>query len=161
MKNVMMPLFGALWLLFAGQTVKANPYLRPLDIAHPQPIAGALIDVDLSKSAIGTLLPLVTHSPKDGCILPSLVCEDWSPVAAGLSLNAGKVTFDIGPVFNVLPWFQTAAAAVLPDTWSIKGILAPNQGQQPVTFSAGPMWQYEQATNKGYYKTFCGVALHF
>lgn len=139
----------------------SNPYFRLLDVSHPQPIVGALLDPkDLNNSAAATLLPLVTHSPTDGCLIPQ-VCEDWTPLAVGGSMNAGKFTLDVGPVFNVLPWVQGAALALTPSSWTgLKSIFYSNP-VSPVTFSAGPVWEYEQLTNKGYVKVFSGLALHF
>lgn len=137
------------------------PYFRPLDIYHPQPIGGALVDVeDVQKSEGTILLPLLTHSPKDGCMLPSIVCEDWTPLAIGASVFAGKWTVTGGPVFNVLPIVQIAALAVIPNSWAgMRGIVGSSI--PTVTFSAGPNLEYKEITNKGYFKIFTGVALHF
>lgn len=159
------------WMLAAaliclGVTAKATPYFRPnpvfVDPAHPTTIAGALIDpVSLKESSGGALLPLFTHSPKDGCLLPNIVCESWAPAAVGGSINAGKITLDIGPVANVLPWFQTAALAVTPAKWDgLIKVLTPSTSS-PVTFSAGPIWEYSQLANHGYFKVFTGLALQF
>jgi hypothetical protein len=141
---------------------QASPYFRPLDFSHPQPVAGALIDPrNLGQTEVASLLPLLTHSPKDGCLMPSIVCEDWTPLAVGLSMNAGKVTLDLAPLANVLPWMQRGVLAVVPDKWAgLRGLLAPTP-DAPVTFSAGPAWQYRQIENKGYFKCFTGLALHF
>lgn len=148
--------------LLLSSSALANPYFRFLDPSHPQPVLGALVDpANLGNSEATSLLPLVTHSPKDGCLLPSVVCEDWSPLAAGGSSNAGKYTLDVGPLFNVLPWVQSAALSLTPEKWSgLVKVLSTSQDQS-VTFSAGPVFEYEQATNKGYFKIFTGVALHF
>ena len=149
-------------LIFYAVAANATPYFRPLDLAHPQPVLGALIDpTALGQTEGASLLPLVTHSPKDGCLLPAIVCEDWTPIAVGASLNAGKLTFDVSPLANVLPWVQNAASAVVPDSWpAVRQVLASNPDQS-VTFSAGPVWQYRQLNNKGYFKIFTGLALHF
>src|SRR5262249_45371407 len=129
-------------------------------LQHPYMIAGALIDPKtLKNTSGGSLLAVVHHSPKDGCLMPSIVCEDWAPVATGASMNAGKITFDVGPVFNVLPWMETEASSLLPDG-NVKSLIAP-MPNSPVTFSAGPMWEYQQLTNKGYFKVFTGLALQF
>jgi hypothetical protein len=140
---------------------QASPYFRPLDIRHPQPVAGALIDPrNLGQSEVASLLPLLTHSPKDGCLMPSIVCEDWTPLAVGVSMNAGKVTLDLAPLANILPWVSAAIGA-LPGYWGgIQDILAPKD-TPPVTFSAGPVWQYRQIENRGYFRIFTGLALHF
>ena len=105
------------------------------------------------------MLPIITHSPKDGFVL--IENEDWTPIAVGASANAGKWTFDVGPLFNVLPWMQEMAMKAIPERYeSIRNILAPTP-DAPLTFSAGPVFQYQQATNKWYYKTFTGLSLHF
>jgi len=150
-------------LLVLAPAAHATPYFRPIDPAHPQPVAGALIaPAALGDSSGAALLPIFTHSPKDGCLLPSIVCEDWTPLAVGASLNAGKITFDVAPLANVLPWMQNGLLAVTPASWAwAQKILAPAAGGEPVTFSAGPVWEYKQLTNKGYFRVFTGLALHF
>ncbi len=139
--------------LCACGSAHASPYFRPLDIAHPQPVLGALIAPDtLKTSEAASLLPLITHSPKDGCILPSIVCEDWTPLAVGASMTAGNITFDVAPLANVVPWIQSG----------IQTATGVHYIDNPaVTISAGPVWEYKQSTNKGYYRTFIGLALHF
>lgn len=139
----------------------AAPYFRLIDLAHPQPVGGALLDpTSLGNSEAAALLPLVTHSPQDGCLTPSIVCADWSPLAVGASMNAGQVTLNVAPIANVLPWMQTLALKVIPESWA--GTRAVfRKGDGGVTFSAGPVWQYRQSTNKGYFKVFTGLALHF
>jgi hypothetical protein len=126
-------------------------------------VAGALIDpVHIGQSEAAMLVPLITHSPKDGCLLPSVVCEDWTPLAIGGSMNAGKLTFDVAPLANVLPWMQSGLSHIIPSSWPItKKLLEPSSDSQFVTFSAGPVWEYSQLYNKGYFKIFTGLALHF
>jgi len=149
-----------------ASAASANPYFRPnpvfTDPAHPVLIAGALVDpVSLGRSSAGSMLPAFTHSPKDGCLLPNIVCESWTPLAIGGSLNAGKLTLDVGPVANVLPWFQNAALAVVPAKWTgLINVLTPSTAG-PVTFSAGPIWEYSQLKNHGYFKVFTGLQLNF
>lgn len=132
----------------------ASPYFRLLDPSHPQPVIGALVDpYHTSQTEAATLLPLVTHDPKDGCILPALVCESWSPAAVGAAVNAGKFTFDYTPVFNVMPWMGNIIEAAFPGTYT--------REVSPVTISAGPVWEYQELTNKGYFKVFTGLSLNF
>lgn len=149
-------------LMLLASVASATPYFRLIDPSHPQPVVGALVDpVHLGNTSAASLLPLVTHSPKDGCILPSIVCESWSPLAVGGSMNAGKLTFDVGPIANVMPWAQSAALAVVPAKWqSLVKVLSPS-ADQSVTFSAGPMFEYSQANNHGYFKIFTGLQLSF
>ena len=167
----MKKLFIALlaWCAWLPMSIQASPYLRPGiykgddGSLHYQTIFGGLIDPkDLGNSSGVGLFATVTHSPKDGCILPSIVCEDWTPLAVGGAMNAGKVTLDFGPVFNVLPWMQSGALAILPASFSAtRKMLQPQEGSQSVTFSGGPMCEYRQVSNDVYFKIFTGLALHW
>lgn len=140
----------------------ATPYFRLLDVSHPQPVVGALLaPEDLKHSAAASLLPLVTHSPKDGCIFPTIVCEDWTPLAVGASMASGQVTFDVAPLANVLPWMQRGANLLVPSSWTATRAVLAATPESPVSFSAGPVWEWKQATNKGYFRVFTGLALHF
>lgn len=148
--------------LFIASSANATPYFRLIDPSHPNPVLGALIDpLNIGNSEAASLLPLITHSPKDGCLLPSVVCEDWTPIAVGGSMNSGKLTFDIAPLSNVLPWFQSAALAIVPSKWTpLIKVLTPSQDQS-ITFSVGPVFEYSQANNHGYFKVFTGLKLNF
>lgn len=159
----------ALILLFAPRFAFANQlgilpdhYLRPIDLVHPIPIVGALLaPEDLKNSEAMSVFPIVYHSTRDGCLLPSIVCEDWAPIIAGLSMNAGKLTAVGGSMVNVLPWMQTGARALTPDRWTgLVNILTPTPNSA-VTFSAGVAIEYKQITNKGYLRIPTGLALHF
>lgn len=139
-----------------------SAYFRPLDISHPKPIAGALLDPqNLDQTSATALLPLITHSPNDGCLMPSIVCVDWTPLAVGASMNGGNFTFNAAPLSNVLPIFQAVALAVTPAKWvGVIKVLTPS-GDGSVTFSAGPAFEYKQATNRGYFRVFTGLRLSF
>lgn len=160
----------AVALICFGSTAKASPYFRIYgwdygshnlslsSMSHPKPVAGAFINpTNVGQTSGGALVPLVTHSPNDGCLLPSFVCEDWSPLAVGGSINAGKLTLDVSSLFNVFPWMLAGAKSIAP------GPMQPllNMGPSSVEFSAGPVWQYQQAQNKGYFLIFTGLALQF
>ena len=151
-------------LLVLASSAQASPYFRFIDLGHPQPVIGALVDpMNYKKTSASSLLPIFTHSPNDGCLLPSIVCEDWTPLALGAAVNEGNFTFDVAPLANVLPWMAAAGYALTPASWSgLRHIFAPAvQPALPVTFSAGPVWEYQERTNKGYFKIFTGLALHF
>ena len=139
----------------------ALPYFRPFKPSAPTPVLGALIDPKSpGLTEATTLLPLITHSPRDGCLLPSLICEDWTPLTIGAGMNAGKIRFVVAPLFNVLPWVVALADAAMPPGWTASvGWL--KDGGQKVTFSSGPAGEYQQETNKGYFRVFTGLALHF
>lgn len=150
-------------LLLAASAAHAVPYFRFVDIGHPNPILGAAIDPKAVKQsrAIG-LYPIFTHSPKDGCLLPGIVCEDWTPLALGGSLNSGKLTFDVAPMANLLPWMQSGIAALAPASWeSVHYMVDSAPGEQPVTIAVGPLWEYRQLENKGYFMVVTAFALHF
>ena len=143
----------------------ASPYFRPLDYQHPAPVAGALLDPSaLGNTESAALLPLVTHSPKDGCLLPALACEDWTPLAGGAAMNAGKLTFDVAPLANVLPSVIGGLLYLAPadwqQTWKAAQASAPTRSTS-LTISAGPVWEYSQAANRGRFKIFSGLALQF
>lgn len=149
-------------LICWGSIAHANPYFRLIDPVHPKPVAGALIDpFSLGNTSVASLLPLVTHSTSDGCILPSIICEDWSPLAVGGSMNAGNITFDIAPIANIVPWVQNAAVALIPSSWTGLVKVLKQKSGQAVTFSIGPVWEYNQIKNKGYFKVFVGFQLNF
>lgn len=151
-------------LALAVSSAHAAPYFRVINPAHPEPVVGALIDpAHIDESEATSLLPIFTHSPADGCLLPSIVCEEWTPLAVGASINSGKVTFDVAPLANVLPWMQNGLAAVIPAgwAWAHKVLAAGGDNTDPITFSAGPVWEYSQLRNKGSFKIFTGLALHF
>lgn len=94
----------AVALVCFGSSAHAEPYFRWADPAHVYKTAGAYVDPSApGKSSYGTAVALVTHSPRDGCLLPTVVCEDWSPAMAGLSYNAGRFEFNVGPVANAAP----------------------------------------------------------
>ena len=139
-----------------------TPYFRfnnPLD--KPVMVTGALLATDLKDTEATVLYPPFTHKTEDGCLLPNIVCEDWTPLAIGAGMMGGKVSVVLGPVVNVLPWMSAAALGLIPESWtSVRGVVTPAKAND-VTFSAGPMWEYQQITNKGYYRTFAGLALHF
>ena len=152
----------ALALLLLASVCSANSYFKVVDPSHPKPVAGAMLAPNkLSETSAAVLVPIFTHSPNDGCILPNFVCEDWTPLAVGASMSSGKVTLDVAPLANVLPWMSGLALKVLPDSWvAARSIVAPSIDGS-VTFSAGPVWEYRQLENKGYFRVFTGLALHF
>lgn len=152
---------GLLALLLSTSAF-ATPYFRLVDPSHPQPVVGALFSLDGIKQTEGTsLLPLITHTPKDGCLLPSIVCEDWSPLSVGAAFHAGKITLDVAPLANVLPWIDVVIQSALPDNYLSPIHWVQAQNGQAITFSAGPVFEYQQLTNKGYFRLFTGLALHF
>lgn len=91
-------------LLLLATNAGAAPYFRPLDINKIHRSYGAYIDpFDTGNTSAGFATAFVTHSIRDGCLFPTIICEDWSPLAAGFSANSGRLTFNVGPSVNMNP----------------------------------------------------------
>lgn len=103
-----------LFMLLLAAPARANPYFRtPFSGGPTVHYEGAFIDPkDPGQTTLGSEVALVTHDPKDGCALPEIVCEQWSPIATGLSVNGGRVYWDIGPTVNVFPWMLNGLSAI-------------------------------------------------
>ncbi len=163
-------LLAVVLLLLFALTSKAAPYLRPIDLGSPKLIAGAYLDpATVGSSEAGTAVALLTHATEDGCGLPSIVCTDWTPLAAGAVINAGRVKFGFGPVFNLAPVFKSIAlkglrAATAEESFSnLKSSLGsvPMNGPD-LTVSIGPTWVVAPQENwKGYFRVFMGGELRF
>lgn len=181
---------AAVIILWLGMAVPSHSaYFRFMDMRdgalHPAPLVGAFVDpATTGNSEGGGLLPIITHSARrnangtiiDGCLLPSIVCEDWSPLAIGGSMNGGKMKLDIGPVFNILPIFQNAGTALI-DLWGadklpgLRAILRPTQAGDrfDARFSVAPVFEFDplyqalpgNANGHGYFKLFVGPQLLF
>lgn len=163
---------GIVALICFGSRVHAAPYFRPLDLSRIKPVAGALLDPigSAPNDAVG-MLPLVTHSPDDGCLFPSIVCEDWSPLAVGLGGNLRSDPYvSVGPIINVAPVAKALILACLNVASSdsqlvnIKDSLRPVVGSDgfDVALSAGPAYVIKPQENfKGYFRIFIGGALKF
>jgi hypothetical protein len=146
MKNLMI----AAVLIFLGASVQAKQfgilpdnYLRPIDLAHPVTSLGVYIDAkNLGRTTVGKSLALVTHDPKDGCLLPAIVCEQWAPIVTGLSVTGGRLFWDVGSGVNLAPMFKAGLLGffneVTPDDSlvGLKSALAPSQS--PLTVAFGP-----------------------
>lgn len=162
-------------ICFGSQQLHAAPYFRLLDPGHPYKVVGAFVDpVAPGQTTAGTALALVTHSTRDGCLLPSVVCEDWAPLTAGLSINAGRVYLNLGPVANLAPIAKAGILGILnlataPERLQgLKGALAP--GEQPVEISFGPNLNEKIIEHgvvlplnkwQGRFRIFAGAAVRF
>ena len=165
-------------LLLLSVPASATPYFRPIDPFHAKKVVGGYIDpLDLGASSVGGAYALITHSKNDGCFMPSVICEDWSPLMVGLSVNSGKVKLNIGPAINLTPVAKLGLLSVLnmatnSDTLSgVKSIL----GSQPITgpdvsTSFGPALGWTPIENgamlpvnawKGKFAIFAGASLSF
>lgn len=138
-------------LLSTSVRVNALPYFRLIDPAHPHPVIGALVDPSSpGQTEATTMLPIFTHSPKDGCRIHNL-CETWAPLAIGGAINAGNLTFIAAPLFGIAPWVQ-----MLAEKSGVTFIKDP-----AVSMSFGPAWEYRQANNRGYFRIYSGLSLNF
>lgn len=119
-------------------------YFRPMGAQNWHKVVGASVDpITPGNSSFVTELAMWTHNPKDGCLLPSLVCETWSPLMIGPSYNAGKFAVVAGPVVNLAPKAKAGLRAVVnqfPDKWLWKqGTLdLLSQPDNGLTISFGP-----------------------
>lgn len=157
-------------LLFAAATAKATPYFRIMDPAHPHLSAGAFVDpIEPGNTSAGTSLALVTHSPADGCLLPTFVCENWSPLTVGFSANAGRALLGVGPSFNVAPVLKAGLLKVV-DTITAEDKylgLKSSLSSEPLSKSdlstaIGPNLVFSPSERwKGRLSLFCGAAWRF
>lgn len=147
-------------------------YFRPLDLGHLQMVAGALLDPlgSGANDAIG-LAPLINHSPKDGCLFPTIVCEDWSLLAVGVGGNLRSDPYlAAGPIINLMPVGKAillrglSAVTREGQAANVKDGLKPSLDSSglDVSISGGPMWVLKPQENfKGYFRLFLGGALKF
>ena len=105
----------AIVVLLLATNAAAGPYFRLIDPEHVQRSAGAYVDpVNSGNTSAGTATALITHSVRDGgCLLPAVVCEDWSPLTVGFSVRAGHLDFNLGPVVNLTPLVKSGLLATL------------------------------------------------
>lgn len=157
-------------LLVLATQSEASPYFRILDISKPQISAGAFIDpTDTGNTSYGSMLALATHSNRDGCLLPSISCEDWSPLGVGFATKSGKTIFALGPSFNLAPLakallFKAFNAVTGPESYQgVKSALSSESlDRQDISLSFGPAWAVvPQDAWKGYFRCFAGAAWRF
>ena len=131
----------ALILVLLAVSASANPYFRtPLNGGPSVHYTGVFIDPrEPGKTTVGTEVALVTHDPNDGCLFPSVVCEQWSPLATGISATGGRIYWDLGPTVNVFPWMIAGLEGIGIET-SFKGPLSdgafafgPKLGLNPIS----------------------------
>jgi hypothetical protein len=95
-------------LALAPAVAEASPYLRPIDINHPQTGAVSLYRVrDRSFLAGVADLALVTHSNADGSLVPTplqkyIAPEPWVPLQIGFGGSVTKNAYiHLGTSYNV------------------------------------------------------------
>lgn len=171
-------MFTAALAVLLASTSYASPYFRPIDPAHVHQVLGGFIDPNSpGNSSAGTAYALATHSVKDGCLMPSIVCEDWSPAMLGFSVNAGRVQVSIGPAVNLTPLaklglLKVLEAATAQDALAgVKGLLGSQPiGGPDVSMSFGPALAIAPVQGgvvlpvnrwQGQFRIFAGAALSF
>ena len=164
--------------LMLGLSASANaaPYFRLMDPAHPVKVVGAFIDpASPENTSAGTAVALITHSTKDGCFLPSVVCEDWSPLMAGLAVNAGRVQFSVGPAINLAPVAKAGLLGALnvltaQDSLPVVKSLLGSGPSEGVSVSFGPALAVSPVSHgviiplsewQGKFRLFAGAELKF
>jgi hypothetical protein len=165
-------------VLILAETAFAKPYFRLLDLKNPYRVAGAYIDPEEPKlTAAGSAIALITHSTRDGCALPWIVCTDWSPAMLGFSYSAGRYQANVGPAINMTPLTKAIILRVVNATTkedkalALKSILGSEPVSGPdVSFAFGPALQVEPVAHgvvlpfnewRGKLRIFTGASLQF
>lgn len=157
-------------LLLMPCLAHAAPYFRLLDLAKPQISAGAFIDpTDPGNSSVGSMLTIVSHSTRDGCLLPSITCEDWVPLSVGFAEKNGKAIFAIGPSINLAPLAKSLLLRgfnAVTESGSYPGVKASlwseSLDRQDISVSFGPALAVAPLESwKGYLRMFVGAAWRF
>lgn len=152
-------------IFLLASTASASPYFRPIDLAHIQQSGGIFYGPD-GQGQAGTMVALITHSTKDGCFFPSVVCEDWSPLTFGGTFTGPNKILAIGPSVNLAQIFKAAGLFILDAVTKqetlreAKDTLARPQSEG-IKLSLSINWAYAPAENKGYVKFFIGPAWRF
>jgi len=160
-------LLVAILLLSAG--IADAGYFRFFDPNHPQPAVGAFKNLKTGDGAVGFLIPVITHSPKDGCLLPSIVCLDWSPLAIGAKKRGDTGDIAVGAGFNLLPLVQGLGTKVLdlivskPAAPGLRELLKPTQSGSTVDIriSLWPSLLWDTEHHKTYSNIFVGPQILF
>lgn len=163
--------FLALFLVVClSGLASAGPYFRFVDPAHPQPVVGAFYSPSDGSAETGSLLPIITHSPKDGCSIPSIVCEDWSPLALGFNKSGSAYVIDVAGGLDLVPLIQKFGTGLL-DLVSgpafapgLRAILTPTvPGQEvDVRLSIWPSYRQGLSFKKaGVFRIFIGPQIFF
>jgi len=97
-------------VLLSPAVCQAAPYFRPINFSHPEISAGfAIAPKDLESTTGITDLALITHSSKDGTIIPEALQKyvppiSWAPLTIGFGGSfRQEVVLDIGTSANVSP----------------------------------------------------------
>lgn len=125
-------------------------YFSLLDLKSPQTTVEAVIYPNkLTGTQMGSFLNVVNHSTANGCLLPKVVCEDWSLLQIGGTFTGPNKIFGLGPQFNLLPFMGLNSVVHLPANIDLTG-------------SAGPKWLVSPEERwKGYFAVTVGGSLKF
>ena len=156
-------------------------YFKLIDLAHPQLSAGALIDPgDLKETLAVTDVAIVTHSNKDGSLIPQswqslLPPESWVPLQVGGGGNAGSYIMNIGSSYNFIPVVKNLALKLIdkaakPESFAgLRRALAPSTNQE-FALAAGPSIHWDLMEHgeplspvrwRGEFRWFTGAAWKF
>lgn len=98
----------------------------------------------LGESGTAVAYAVVTHSTRDGCALPAIVCEDWAPLTVGSTGDRDRFFF--GPSANLLPVAKSFllkglnAASKEGQYANLKELLSPPlQSTTDLTVAFGPV----------------------
>lgn len=148
-------------------TVHAAPYFRLLDLSRPQVSAGAFVDAeDPAMTSVGSVLAVVTHSPKDGCLLPRIACVDWTPLGVGYAGGGGHHRLTLGPSANLAPIIKNMLYQALlrfsdEDRYQgLKSTLRPLKSDTDLSVAFGPAWVVSPTSAPGP-RVFAGASWAF
>lgn len=161
--------YGLILLMLTSNAI-ASPYFRLINTKEPQISAGAFIDPENpGNSSAGTMLALITHSTRDGCALPTVICEDYTPLAIGFATKSGRTIFAFGPSLNLAPlvksglfWFVTKVTKEENYQGVKDSLSSENLDRKDISLSFGPALAFSPIDNwKGFFRIFSGAAWRF
>lgn len=160
-------LLAASLLAAVSAPAAARPYFRLLDLSKPQTSVGAFIDpADVKETLAGSAVAVITHSPKDGCLLPRLACVDWTPFGMGYAAGGGHHRLTVGPSANLAPMVKAGLYGLLerfsnPDRYlGLKSTLAPVRSGRDFSVAFGPAWVVSPTAPPSF-RVFTGAAWYF
>jgi len=164
-----------LFLLALAEPLKASPYFRLINPAHPQVNAGVWADIMGGKPDFGSSVAIITHSTKDGSLFETLQA-DWALLTLGGGYGDGQAFMAAGPSANLAPavkqFILKGLDIVAPDRFhNVRSLLAPPPGSTPdITVSFGPQILFRPVENgvllgpdkyRGRFRFFLGSAWKF
>jgi hypothetical protein len=169
MGNILKSILLALILAGCGSAPAfASPYFRVIgDVYSVENVAVFNPNAGIGATQDAALVNVVTHSTKDGCLLPSIVCEDWSLLSVGGAFTGPNKLALFGSQYNLEPLFQAGAYGLLnaftpsSSLTALKSFLS-TPVSSAVTLSIGAFWGVSPEQNwKGYFLLTIGPKLTF